>query len=65
MHHFTNQIKYLCPMAKTGREKNTKNKSKHSKLMDRKKNKLRDQKELRKLRLKEIVQASKAQKESE
>jgi hypothetical protein len=52
-------------MAKTGREKNTKNKSKHSKLMDRKKNKLRDQKELRKQRLKEIVQASKAQKESE
>jgi hypothetical protein len=63
-HHITNQIKYLCVMAKTGKEKNTKNKGKHSKLMDRKKNKLRDQKELRKLRLKEIVQAAKARKES-
>lgn len=43
-------------MAKTGREKNTKNKAKHSKLMDRKKNKLKSEKELRKERLKAIIQ---------
>jgi hypothetical protein len=52
-------------MAKAGKEKNTKNKGKHSKLMDRKKNKLRNQKETRAQRLKEIVKAAKAQKESE
>ena len=42
-------------MAKQGREKNTKNKSKHSKLMSRKKNKLKEEKELRKERLKAII----------
>ncbi len=45
-------------MAKSGKEKNTKNKSKHSKLMNRKKNKLRNEKELRAERLKAIVKAS-------
>ena len=43
-------------MAKAGREKNTKNKAKHSKLMNRKKNKLKSEKELRKERLKAIIQ---------
>ncbi|MGJ5641008.1 hypothetical protein [Formosa sp. S-31] len=41
-------------MAKKGKEKNTKNKAKHSKLMQRKKNKERTEKELRKERLKAI-----------
>jgi len=46
-------------MAKTGREKNTKNKAKHSKLMDRKLNKKKQEIANRKLRLKEIIQKSK------
>lgn len=45
-------------MAKTGKEKNTKNKSKHTKLMNRKKNKLRTEKELRADRLKAIIKAA-------
>ena len=46
-------------MAKKGTEKNTKNKSKHSKLMDRVKKKKRTEKELRAQRLKAIVKAAK------
>ena len=46
-------------MAKKGKEKNTKNKSKHSKLMDRVKKKKRTEKELRAQRLKAIVKAAK------
>lgn len=46
-------------MAKKGQAKNTKNKAKHSKLMDKKKNKLRQEKELRKERLKAIIRKSK------
>ena len=42
-------------MAKAGSEKNTKNKAKHSKLMDRKKNKQKSEALLRKERLKEII----------
>lgn len=45
-------------MAKAGKEKNTKNKSKHTKLMNRKKNKLRSEKELRAEKLKAIVKAA-------
>ena len=48
-------------MEKTVREKNTKNKAKHTNLMTRKKNKLKSEKELRKERLREIVAKSKAQ----
>ena len=48
-------------MGKQGREKNTKNKAKHSKLMARKKNKLKTEKELRKERLKAIVAKAKSQ----
>ena len=48
-------------MAKQGREKNTKNKAKHSKLMARKKNKLKTEKEVRKERLKTIVAKTKSQ----
>lgn len=43
-------------MAKAGSEKNTKNKAKHSKLMDRKKNKKKSEAILRKERLKAIIQ---------
>jgi len=43
-------------MAKKGKEKNTQNKAKHSKLMDRKKNKLRKEEATRKVKLKQIMQ---------
>ncbi len=43
-------------MAKAGSEKNTKNKAKHSKLMDRKKNRKKSEAILRKERLKAIIQ---------
>ena len=46
-------------MAKTGRQKNTKNKAKHSKFMARKTNKLKEEKALRKLRLKAIIDKAK------
>jgi len=49
-------------MAKTGREKNTKNKAKHTKLLKRKKNKLRIEKQLRKERLTVITQKAKENK---
>jgi ElaB/YqjD/DUF883 family membrane-anchored ribosome-binding protein len=42
-------------MAKKGREKNTKNKAKHTKLLNRKKKKLKTEKERRAERLKAIV----------
>ncbi len=42
-------------MAKKGREKNTKNKAKHTKLLNRKKKKLKTEKELRAERLKSII----------
>lgn len=45
-------------MAKKGKAKNTVNKAKHSKLMDRKKNKLKKEAEFRKERLKAIVKKS-------
>jgi hypothetical protein len=50
-------------MAKTGREKNTKNKAKHSKLMAQKKNKKKAEAQLRKERLKAIVQKGKEAKD--
>ncbi len=43
-------------MAKVGKAKNTLNKAKHSKLMSQKKNRLKKEQELRKKRLKEIMQ---------
>ncbi|GAA4897928.1 hypothetical protein GCM10023311_23380 [Flaviramulus aquimarinus] len=49
-------------MAKTGREKNTKNKAKHSKLMAKKKNKKKAEETLRKERLKAIVLKAKEEK---
>lgn len=42
-------------MPKKGKEKNTKNKAKHTKLMNRKLNKKRDEKIQHQLRLKELV----------
>ncbi len=42
-------------MAKAGKEKNTKNKAKHAKLMSRKKNKRKAEEALRKERLKTII----------
>lgn len=46
-------------MPKKGKAKNTVNKAKHSKLMDRKKNKLKREAALRKERLKAILDKSK------
>jgi hypothetical protein len=46
-------------MPKIGKAKNTVNKAKHSKLMDRKKNKLKKEAALRKELLKAIVTKSK------
>ena len=51
--------KSILIMAKTGRPKNTKNKAKHSKLMAKKKNKVKKEKELRKERFKAIIKSSK------
>jgi len=42
-------------MAKKGKEKNTKNKAKHTKLLNRKKNKVKAEATLRSERLKAIV----------
>jgi len=42
-------------MAKTGKEKNTRNKAKHTKLITKKKNKLKKEKLTRKEKLKEII----------
>ncbi len=52
-------------MAKSNREKNTKNKAKHTKLMDRKKSKLRKEKDNRAQKLKELKAKIKAQQNSE
>lgn len=46
-------------MAKKGTEKNTKNKAKHTKLLNRKKEKLRREKEERKLKIKAILTKAK------
>lgn len=46
-------------MAKTGRDKNTKNKAKHSKLMAQKKNRKVKEEVLRKERLKAIINKAK------
>ncbi len=46
-------------MGKTGKEKNTKNKAKHTKLLNRKKNKIKSDAALRKERLKAILQKAK------
>ncbi|WP_308992235.1 hypothetical protein QLS71_018560 [Mariniflexile litorale] len=51
-------------MAKTERDKNTKNKAKHSKLMVQKKNKKKEQEQLRKEKLKAIIQKAKENKEN-
>ncbi len=52
-------------MAKKGREKNTTNKAKHSKLIAQKKNKTKTKEAERKARLKAIVDLAKAKKENE
>ncbi|WP_167571900.1 hypothetical protein [Aquimarina algiphila] len=52
-------------MAKKGKEKNTQNKAKHAKLMNRKKNKLRKEKEARAERLKALTQKINQQKDTE
>tara|TARA_R110002049_G_scaffold175107_2_gene342434 strand:+ start:6415 stop:6576 length:162 start_codon:yes stop_codon:yes gene_type:complete len=48
-------------MAKTGRDKNTKNKAKYAKLIARKVNKLKSEKNTRKERLKAIIQKVQSQ----
>jgi len=52
-------------MAKKGREKNTANKAKHSKLIAQKKNKIKSKEAERKARLKAIVELSKNKKEND
>lgn len=52
-------------MAKTGKEKNTNNKAKHSKLIAQKKNKKKSQIEERKAKLKAIAQLAKAKRASD
>ncbi len=47
---------------KRGKEKNTKNKAKHTKLLNRKKNKIKSDAAFRKERLKTILQKAKEQK---
>jgi hypothetical protein len=51
-------------MAKKGKAKNTLNKAKHSKLINRKKNKLKSKKEQSALRLKELKRKINIQKEN-
>ncbi|MFD2788282.1 hypothetical protein KCTC52924_01217 [Arenibacter antarcticus] len=48
-------------MGKKGKEKNTLNKAKHTKLVNRKKNKLKKEQETRKERLNEILRKQKDQ----
>jgi len=50
-------------MAKKGTPKNGKNKAKHTKLLKKKKEKLRKEKEARAAKLKAIITASKSEKE--
>lgn len=52
-------------MAKKGSAKNTKNKAKHSKLMGRKTNKLKLEKQLHKEKLKAIIRTANAHKEEQ
>ena len=52
-------------MAKKGREKNTANKAKHSKLLAQKKNKLKSKDAERKVRLRAIVEMAKAKEDRE
>ncbi|SHE47038.1 hypothetical protein SAMN03080594_101349 [Arenibacter palladensis] len=52
-------------MGKKGKEKNTLNKAKHTKLLNRKKNKLKKEKETRKERLKTIMANHREQHKSE
>ncbi len=52
-------------MGKKGKEKNTVNKAKHTKLLNRKKNKLKKEKETRKERLKAIIALSRESQKSE
>lgn len=49
-------------MAKTGKEKNTRNKAKHTQLINRKKNKLKKEQLTRKEKLKEIMKLANDQK---
>ncbi len=58
-------FQFILQMAKKGAQKNTQNKAKHTKLLNRKKNKLRKEKETHKERLKAIVNKAKEQKNTE
>ncbi|WP_197429302.1 hypothetical protein [Winogradskyella endarachnes] len=49
-------------MAKKGREKNTANKAKHSKLIAQKKNRIKSKSEERKAKLKAIIELAKTRK---
>lgn len=52
-------------MPKKGKEKNTKNKAKHTKLMNRKLNKIREEKLQHQLRIKALVKKHNEQKKQE
>ena len=52
-------------MAKKGKEKNTKNKAKHSRLVAQKKNKKKSEETLRKERLRAIVKGAKEKPDNE
>ncbi|CAM4159288.1 hypothetical protein GIHI108528_07385 [Gillisia hiemivivida] len=58
-------FQFIAEMAKKGAQKNTQNKAKHTKLINRKKNKLRKEKEAHKERLKAIVNKAKEQKNND
>ena len=61
MYSYSLTLKEQTPklMGKSGKEKNTKNKAKHTKLMNRKKNKVKTDAALRKERLKAIIKKAK------
>lgn len=56
---------YRIDMAKKGREKNTANKAKHSKLIAQKKNKIKSKDAERKARLRAIVELAKEKEDQE
>jgi ElaB/YqjD/DUF883 family membrane-anchored ribosome-binding protein len=57
------KIDSFYQMAKKGTQKNSANKAKHTKLLKRKKDKLRAEKDANKERLKAIIQAAKKKQE--
>jgi len=65
MFSFASRYLFQIEMAKKGREKNTNNKAKHSKLIAQKKNKTKSKDAERKAKLKAIVELAKAKKQND